>query len=114
MYLPHVSHDRVFLSVNKALQHHSNSHVDVVVVYILPQVHPGVGLRDTNDGLDVTNCDRNTASPLYRVCVCEWEGTCIYKYGSLGSRPSRSRTCIYLIACRGRPGIKYHVRVDSG
>ena len=79
-YLPHVSHDRVFLSVYEALQHYSDGHVYIVAVYVLPQVHSGMGLRYTYDGLNVTNCDGDTTSPLWEyigVCVCVCVCVCV-------------------------------------
>ena len=64
IYLPHVPHDRVFLSVDEALEHDSNGHVHIIIVDVFSQVHASVGLGRTYDGLDVTNCDRDTTSSL--------------------------------------------------
>ena len=63
-YLAHVSHDSKLLSVDEALKHNADGHVDVVVVHVLPQMESSVGLCNANDRLDVTNSDWNTASSL--------------------------------------------------
>ena len=62
--LPHASHDRVLLGVDEALQHHTNGHVDIIVVHILPQMHLCVGFCAANDGFDVPHSDWDAASPL--------------------------------------------------
>ena len=80
-HLPHVPHDRVFLSVDKALEHHSDGHVHVVAMHVLPEVHPGMGLRRAYDGLNVPHCDGNTASPL------------------CGEPPKHKCTVVYTILC---------------
>lgn len=64
MYLSHVPHDSIFLCVNEALQHDSDGHVDVITVHILPQVHSGMRFSNTDYGLNVTHCDRDTTSSL--------------------------------------------------
>ena len=63
-YLSHVSHDSIFLCVNETLQHDSNRHINIITVHIFSKVHSGVSLSDTNDRLNVSNCDGNTASSL--------------------------------------------------
>ena len=64
MYLSHVPHDGIFLCINETLQHDSDSHVNIVTVHILPQVHSGVGFSNSNYGLDVSHCDGDTTSSL--------------------------------------------------
>ena len=63
-HFSHIPHDSVFLSVNEALQHDSDGHVHIVAVDVLPQVHSGMGLSNTNDGLDMPYCDGYATSPL--------------------------------------------------
>ena len=73
-HLPHVPHDSIFLCINEALKHHSDRHINVIIVNILPQVHPGMGLSYADDGLYVAHCNWNTTSPLgeeLHEIVCE-------------------------------------------
>ena len=44
VYLFHSTHHGVFLSINEALQHHSDRHVDILVQHIVTKVHPSVSL----------------------------------------------------------------------
>lgn len=64
-YLFHVTHDRELLSVNEGLQHHSNSHVDIIFMDILPQMHAGMSLSHADHALNVTYSDGNTACQSY-------------------------------------------------
>lgn len=63
-HLPHAPHDAELLCVDEALQHDPNGHVDVILHYVVPQVHLGVSLRHADHGLDVTNCNGDAACGL--------------------------------------------------
>lgn len=67
--LSHAPHDAELLCVYEALQHDPNGHVDVILQHIVPQVHLGMGLRHTNHGFNVTNCDGDAACGLL---VTQW------------------------------------------
>lgn len=63
--LPHAPHHAELLCVDEALQHDPDGHVDVVLQYIVPQVHFGVSLRHADHGLNVTNRDGDAACGLW-------------------------------------------------
>ena len=63
-HLPHAAHDAVLLGGDEALQHDPDGHVDVVLVDVVTQVHPCMGLRHSDHGLDVSHRDGDAASCL--------------------------------------------------
>ena len=73
VHLPHVPHDGVLLSVNEALQDHSDCHVNIIIVDIPTEVHPCMGLCYADDGFNVAHCDWNAACPLWKLTAerCE-------------------------------------------
>ena len=66
-YPAHAPHDAVLLRVDEALQHDADGHVDVVLLYVVPQVHLGVGLGHADHGLDVPHRDWDAAGRLRQV-----------------------------------------------
>ena len=63
-YPAHAPHDAVLLGVDEALEHHADSHVGVVLLDVVSQVHLGVRLGHPNHRLDVADRDRDAASRL--------------------------------------------------
>ena len=64
VYLFHISHDRIFLSVDETFQHDTNRHVDVIFVYVFTKMHSRMRFSHSNHGLDVSHCDWDTTSDL--------------------------------------------------
>ena len=64
--LPHRSHDGEFLRVDEALEHDADSHVDVILIYIISQVKSRVRFGHANHRLDVTHGDRDASGSLSR------------------------------------------------
>lgn len=60
--LLHLPADTPFLCLDKAVDHDSDGHVNVVGADLLAKVHPGVGLSKTNHAFQVTHGDRNRVS----------------------------------------------------
>ena len=64
---------RMLLRVDKTLQQRRNRHIHIAIQHVLstarslssllPQMHPRVSLRHSNNALDVPNSDGNAASP---------------------------------------------------
>lgn len=63
-YLSHGPHYTELLGTNKALQHNPHSHVDILFIDIVSQMHLGMSLSHTYHRLNVTNCDWNTVGGL--------------------------------------------------
>ena len=63
-YLSHTAHDGELLRGDEGLEHDADGHVDVVLVNVVPQVDPGVGLGHPDHRLNVTHRDGNTARRL--------------------------------------------------
>lgn len=59
--LLHSPHDGELLRVNEAFQHDADGHIDVVVCYVLADVHTCVGLGHADHGLDVADSDGDGA-----------------------------------------------------
>lgn len=63
-HLPHTPHYAELLCVDEALQHDPDGHVDIILQYVVPQVHFGMSLSHADHGLYVTNSDGNAARGL--------------------------------------------------
>lgn len=64
LHLSHAPHHTEFLGVNKALQHDAYSHVDVILLYIITEVHTCVSLCHSDHRFNVTHRNRDAAGSL--------------------------------------------------
>lgn len=63
-HLPHAPHYTELLCVDEALQHDPDGHIDIILQYVVPQVHFGMSLGHADHGLYVTNSDGNATRGL--------------------------------------------------
>ncbi len=64
LYLSHSSHDWVFLGINERLEHDTDSHVNVIIYDIIPQVKSGMCFGQTDHAFDMTDGNGNASSGL--------------------------------------------------